>query len=89
MLCAWWAQGDATRSDTDEDKTSTHLEEDLDKFRDLRATGARVDGGQGWGPVFLPGEPHGQRSLLGYSPWGQKELDTTEQLTQELLKLLF
>lgn len=49
MLCAWWAQGDATRSDTDEDKTSTHLEEDLDKFRDLRATGARVDGGQGWG----------------------------------------
>ncbi|XP_044792329.2 voltage-dependent T-type calcium channel subunit alpha-1H isoform X6 [Bubalus bubalis] len=32
------AEGDATRSDTDEDKTSTHLEEDLDKFRDLRAT---------------------------------------------------
>ena len=21
-------------------------------------------------PVFLPGEPHGQRSLVGYSPWG-------------------
>ncbi|KAM4820283.1 voltage-dependent T-type calcium channel subunit alpha-1H [Thomomys bottae] len=32
------AEGDATRSDTDEDKTSTHLEEDLDKFRDLQAT---------------------------------------------------
>ena len=31
-------------------------------------------------PVFLPGEPHGQRSLVGYSPWGCKELDTTEQL---------
>ena len=29
-------------------------------------------------PVFLPGEPHGQRSLVGYSPWGRKELDTTE-----------
>ena len=29
-------------------------------------------------PVFLPGESHGQRSLVGYSPWGQKELDTTE-----------
>ena len=29
-------------------------------------------------PVFLPGEPHGQRSLAGYSPWGCKELDTTE-----------
>ena len=25
--------------------------------------------------------PHGQRSLEGYSPWGQKELDTTEQLS--------
>ena len=29
-------------------------------------------------PVFLPGESHGQRSLAGYSPWGFKELDTTE-----------
>jgi len=32
-------------------------------------------------PVFLPGEFHGQKSLLGYSPWGCKESDTTEQLT--------
>ena len=31
--------------------------------------------------VFLPGEFHGQRSLVGYSSWGRKELDTTEQLT--------
>ena len=31
--------------------------------------------------VFLPGEFHGQRSLAGYSPWGYKELDTTEQLS--------
>ena len=29
-------------------------------------------------PVFLPGESHGQRSLVGYSPWGRKKLDTTE-----------
>ena len=29
-------------------------------------------------PVFLPGESHGQRSLLGYRPRGCKELDTTE-----------
>jgi len=28
----------------------------------------------------FPGEFHGQRSLVGYSPWGQKELDMTEQL---------
>ena len=34
-----------------------------------------------WQPisVFLPGESHGQRSLVGYSPWGYKELDTTER----------
>ena len=33
-----------------------------------------------WQPtlVFLPGEFHGQRSLVGYSPWGLKEPDTTE-----------
>ena len=35
-------------------------------------------------PVFLPGESHGQRRLVGYSPWGCKELDTTEQLTFSL-----
>jgi len=32
-------------------------------------------------PVFLPGEFHGQRSLAGYSPWGRKELDMTEQIS--------
>ena len=32
-------------------------------------------------PVFLPGESYGQRSLVGYSPWGHKESDMTEQLT--------
>ena len=31
-------------------------------------------------PVSLPGKSHGQRSLVGYSPWGLKESDTTEQL---------
>ena len=36
-----------------------------------------------WQPtsVFLPGESHGERSLVGHSPRGHKELDTTEQLT--------
>ena len=28
-------------------------------------------------PVFLPGESHGQKSLVGYSPWGHKESDMT------------
>ena len=31
-------------------------------------------------PVLLPGESHGRRSLVGYSPWGRKESDTTERL---------
>ena len=31
-------------------------------------------------PVLLPGKSHGQRSPVGYSPWGCKESDTTEQL---------
>ena len=32
-------------------------------------------------PAFLPGEFHGQGSLAGYSSWGHKGSDTTEQLT--------
>ena len=31
-------------------------------------------------PVFLSGKSHGQKSLVGCSPWGRKELDTTERL---------
>ena len=31
-------------------------------------------------PLLLPGKSHGQRSLVGYSPWGHKESDTTEGL---------
>ena len=29
-------------------------------------------------PVLLPGESHGQRSLVGCGPWGREESDTTE-----------
>ena len=32
-------------------------------------------------PVFLPGIFHSQRSLAGYSPWGRRELDTTEHIS--------
>ena len=39
-------------------------------------------GGKKWHPtpVLLPGKSHGWRSLVGCSPWGQEELDMTEQL---------
>ena len=29
---------------------------------------------------FLPGKSHGQRSMVGYSPWGSKESDMTDRL---------
>ena len=32
-------------------------------------------------PVFLPGKAHGQRNLVGCSPWGCKELDMTKRLS--------
>ena len=35
-------------------------------------------------PVFLPGESHGERSLVGYSPWGCKESDVTEWLSMHI-----
>ena len=31
-------------------------------------------------PVLLPGKSHGWRSMVGYSPWGRKESDTTKRL---------
>ena len=46
-----------------------------------------------WQPtsVFLPGESHGQKNLVGYSPWGHKESDRTKWLILPLpqVKSLF
>ena len=39
-------------------------------------------------PVFLPENPHGQRSLTGYSSWGCKESGTTERLSTVQDKVL-
>ena len=38
-------------------------------------------------PVFLPGKFHGQRNLAGYSPWGCKELNTTEHAHTRLMRV--
>jgi len=35
-------------------------------------------------PVFLSGESHVQRNLMGYSSWGRKELYMTEQLNNKV-----
>ena len=37
-------------------------------------------------PVFLPGESHGQKTLVGCGSWGRKESDTTERLHFTLIK---
>ena len=38
-------------------------------------------------PVFLPGKSYGQRRLVGYSPWGCKESDTTEHAQKKHINL--
>ena len=42
--------------------------------------GGKILWRRAWQPtsVCLPGDSHGQRSLVGYCPWGHKELDMTE-----------
>ena len=34
-------------------------------------------------PLFLPGKLHGQKTLVGYSPWGHKEADMIKQLNTQ------
>jgi len=50
----------------------------------VRASGQEDSWKREWqpSPGFLSGKSHGQRSLVAYSPWGCKELDMTERLTQ-------
>ena len=51
---------------------------DVQKWKELESLFQRRQ----WPPTpgLLPGKPHGRRSLVGCSPWGCEELDTTEQL---------
>ena len=46
----------------------------------VRSLGREDSPGEGNGNPLLPGKSHGRRSLIGYSPWGRKESDTTERL---------
>jgi len=60
-------------------KESTCNGEDLGSILGL----GRSPGGGHGNPLYYSGleNPHGQRRLEGYSPWGHKELDRTEQLS--------
>ena len=42
----------------------------------------KIPGKGNGNPVSLPGNSHGQRSLVGYSPWGHREFDATEHTLQ-------
>ena len=48
--------------------------------------GRKTAGRRAWQPTpgFMPGEPHGQRSLAGYSPWGCREWDAIGRPTLSL-----
>ena len=48
----------------------------------LKMRGRQINWRRQWHPtpVLLPGKSHGQRSLVGCSPWGRQESDTTERL---------
>ena len=66
-------------------------QESASNMRDLGsifASGRSAGEGNEWQTtlVFLPGDSHGERRLVGYSPWGTKESDTTEKLahTQQI-----
>ena len=51
---------------------------DLTDVGSILGLGRSPGGERAWQPtpVFLPGESHGQRSLVGYNPWSHKESDT-------------
>ena len=55
-------------------KNPPSKEGDVDSIPGL---GKSIEGRDGNPPVFLPEKFHGQRSLVGYSPWGPKESDMT------------
>ena len=40
-------------------------------------------------PVFLPGKSHGERSLVGYRPWGLKESGMTERLSPHTACIIY
>ena len=72
---------------TDKESTCQHRRPGFDSW--IR----RIPWSRKWQPtpVFLPGKLHGQRSLVGYSPWGRRESDMTEctpctQLIYTLIK---
>ena len=57
----------------------------------VRPVGGKIPWRKKWQPtaVVLPARSHGQRSLVGYSPRGHKELGMTERVTTQNVKHCF
>ena len=53
---------------------------DIRDMGSIPGWGRSPGGGHATHSSILAGESHGQRSLVGYSPWGLEELDTTETI---------
>ena len=51
---------------------------DVGDLGSVPGSGRSPGGGNGTPLVFLPGKSHGQRSLVGYSPWDRKKSNVTE-----------
>ena len=51
---------------------------DIRDMSSVPGSGRSPGGGNDTHSIFLPGESHGQRSLVDYSLWGCKDLDTIE-----------
>ena len=85
---AWWVQSMGLQTVTNERRTWASLVGSSDGKASACNTGdlgypwVEISWRRKWQPtpVLLPGESHGWRSLVGYSPWGRKESDTTERL---------
>ena len=78
------------REDPLEEEMATRVSHVAQMVKHLPTTRKTQVGSLGWEdpwrrkwqptPVLFLGKSHGRRSLAGYSPWGHKELDTTERL---------
>ena len=66
-------RGQTLKPQSQKTSQSNHMDHSLDRLNETEPYRHPI-------PVLLPGKFHGRRSLVGCSPWGHEEQDTTEQL---------
>ena len=78
-----WAKGPGSSSKTPPEPLPNLLSavvRDPDSEVDVQSHSLGLSGMSRGKEVLLPGKSHGRRSLVGCSPWGREESDTTERL---------